>query len=107
MNGRNRSDSRNYGTLTQPTADEQREVMRQWRRVESGMDGERGQLPERPDDPVAFRLLEAAGEAINRGDWQKGTNILRLVVKDYRSSQEAAFARSVIDRLAEEAAHSR
>jgi hypothetical protein len=40
---------------------------------------------------------------MERGDWQRGVNILRLVVKDYRQSQEAACARSVIDRLAERA----
>jgi hypothetical protein len=96
-------DSRNNGTLIQPHDDEQREVMTHWRRVESGMDGERGQLPETPDDAVAYKLLEAADDAMSRGDWQKGVNILRLIVKDYRQSQEAACARSVIDRLAKEA----
>ena len=34
------------------------------------------------------------------GDLQRGVNILRLVVRDYRESQEAAFARTVLDRLA-------
>jgi hypothetical protein len=38
---------------------------------------------------VAYKLLDAAGDAMGRGDWQKGVNILRLVVKDYRHSQEA------------------
>lgn len=66
------------------------------------MDGERGGLPERPDDPVAYKLLDAAGDAFGQGRWQQGVNILRLVVRDYRHSQEAACARQVIDRLASE-----
>lgn len=86
--------------LTTPGDAEQREVMQLWQRAESGMDGKRGVLPETPDDPVAYKLLDAAGNAMNRGDWQKGVNILRLVVKDYRQSEEAACARTVIDRLA-------
>lgn len=92
---------RNNGTLIRPDDAEQREVMRRWQQVNSGTDGERGVLPTRPDDAVAYLLLEAAEGALGRGDWQKGANILRLVVKDYRQSQEAAFARRVIDRLAE------
>ena len=103
MDEKHLTGSRNNGTLTQPTADEQREVIRQWRRVECSLDGERGGLPDQPDDPVAYKLLEAADEVMQRGDWQKGVNVLRLVVKDYRHSQEAAFARSVIDRMAEKA----
>lgn len=90
-------------TLTHPDAAEQRGVMRMWQRAESGMDGERGQLPEQLNDPVAYKLLEAAGDAMERGDWQRGVNILRLVVRDYRQSQEAACARTVIDRLIERA----
>jgi hypothetical protein len=86
-------------TLTQPTAEEQREVMRQWQRADDGMDGPRGLLPEEPDNPVAYKLLDAAGEAMERGEWQHGITILRLVVRDYRHSQEAACARQVIDRL--------
>ena len=66
------------------------------------MDGPRGLLPDKPDDPVAHTLLEAAGTAIERGEWQRGINILNLVVRDYRQSQEAACARTVIDRLAAE-----
>jgi hypothetical protein len=94
-------DNESNGRLIQPTADEQREAMRQWRRLESGMDGKRGELPEKPDDAVAYKLLDAAGDAMERGHWQQGINILRLVVKDYRQSQEAACARRVIDRLAD------
>lgn len=90
-------------TLTQPDAAEQRDVMRRWRQMETGMDGPRGLLPDKPDNLVAYKLLDAAGEAMERGDWQKGINILRLVVKDYRQSQEAACARQVIDRLKEHA----
>lgn len=89
--------------LTHPDDAEQWEVMRLWQRAESGMDGERAGLPDKPDDPVAYKLLDAAGDAMGRGDWQRGVNILRLVVKDYRQSQEAACARTVIDRLAEQA----
>jgi hypothetical protein len=58
-------------------------------------------MPKRPDDAVAYKLLDAAGDAMERGDWQRGVNILRLVVRDYRQSQEAACAHTVIDRLAE------
>ncbi len=66
------------------------------------MDGPRGLLPEQPDNPVAYKLLEAAGEAMERGEWKGGLTILRLVVKEYRESKEAACARgSVIDRLTE------
>jgi hypothetical protein len=90
-------------TLARPGEAEQREVMRHWQRAESNMDGERGGLPETPDDPVAHKLLDAAGDAMGRGDWQQGVNILRLVVKDYRQSREAACACRVIDRLAEKA----
>jgi hypothetical protein len=43
-------------TLTQPDAAEQWEVMRSWQRVESGMDGPRGLLPDKPDDLVAYKL---------------------------------------------------
>ena len=88
-------------TLTIPDPAEGREVMRQWEATESGMDGPRGLLPDQPDNPVAYKLLDAAGEAMERGEWQHGVNILRLVVKDYRQSQEAACARQVIDRLKE------
>ena len=82
-------------------AAEEREVMRRWHRQESGMDGERGLLPERPDDAVAYKLLDAAGIAMQRGDWKQGVTILKLVVKEFRHSQEAACARTVIDRLTE------
>jgi hypothetical protein len=94
---------RNHGTLIPLDAAEHREVMRRWQWVDSGTDGERGGLPATPDDLVAHKLLDAAGDAMGRGDWQKGVNILRLIVKDYRQSQEAACARRVIDRLAEKA----
>ena len=56
-------------------------------------------MPERADDAVAYKLLDAAGDAIGRGDVRKGVNILTLVTRDYRHSQEAAFARTVLDRL--------
>jgi hypothetical protein len=45
------------------------------------------------------KLLDAAGTAMNRGDWQRGVNILKPVIRDYRQSQEAACARSVMDQL--------
>lgn len=89
------------GTLSTPGEAEGREGLRLWQRHVSGMDGPRGGVPERPDDPVAYKLVDAAGDAIGRGNWQQGVNILRLVVKDYRQSQEAALARRVIDRLSE------
>ncbi len=92
---------RRHGTLAPLEDAEHREVMRRWQRSESSMDGERGGLPETPDDAVAHKLLEAAGDAMGRGDWQQGVNILKLIVRDYRQSQEAACARRVIDRLAE------
>jgi hypothetical protein len=50
--------------LTLPGDAEQREVMQLWQRAESGMDGKRGTLPETPDDPVAYKLLDAAGDAM-------------------------------------------
>lgn len=87
--------------LIRPDATTHREVMRTWRQIDSGMDGPRGLLPEQPDNPVAYKLLEAAGEAMGRGEWKGGLTILRLVVKEYRESKEAACARSVIDRLTE------
>src|SRR4051812_30806424 len=84
---------------------EERDILKQWRRIEDGMDGPRGGVPATPDDPVANLLLEAAGQAIGHGQVQKGVNILKLVVRDYRESQEAALARSALDQLAKE--HSR
>ena len=86
--------------LARPTPAEGREALRLWQIADDGMDGPRGQLPPQPDDPVASILLGAAGAAMNRGDMQRGVNILKLVVRDYRHSQEAACARTVIDRLA-------
>jgi hypothetical protein len=74
--------------------------MRHWRMIESGVAGPRITKLEKPDDPVAHHLIEAADQAMSRGDWQRGVNILRLVVRDYCQSQEAALARTVIDRLA-------
>lgn len=100
----NEAPKKTEATLTQPDAAEQREVMRRWRAIDSGMDGPRGLLPEQPDNPIAYKLLDAAAEAMERGEWQHGINILRLVVRDYRQSQEAACARQVIDRLQEHAA---
>jgi hypothetical protein len=40
--------------------------------ADDGMDGPRGGIPEKPDDPVAHLLLEAAGKAIGRGQVQRG-----------------------------------
>jgi hypothetical protein len=86
--------------LSRSTDAEQREALRLWRLTDDGMDGPRSSVvAERPDDPVAYKLLEAADAAMSRGDWQRGLNILRLVVRDYRRSQEAALARSAIDHL--------
>lgn len=88
------------GKLTRPTPGEERDALRLWRLADDGMNGPRSSVvPQRPDDMVAYRLLEAADSAMVRGDWQRGVNILRLVVRDYRQSQEAAVARSVIDNL--------
>jgi hypothetical protein len=99
MTGKARSQRGDNGKLIRPAAGDEREVLRQWRMVEDGMDGPRGQLPPQPDDPVAYLLLEAADAAMVRGDWQRSINILKLLVRDYRQSQEAACARSVIDQL--------
>jgi hypothetical protein len=88
------------GKLTERSPAENQEVLKLWRQADSGMDGPRGLLPDKPDDLVAHKLLEAANTAMERGEWQRGVNILKLVVRDYRQSQEAACARTVIDRLA-------
>lgn len=87
------------GTLKQPDAEAERDALRQWRRIESDQAGPRGGMPRRPDDVVAYLLLEAAEAAEERGERQHSINILKLVIRDYRQSQEAAFARSVIDKL--------
>lgn len=81
-------------------AAEQRDVLKLWQATSNGMDGPRGSVPEKPDDPVANLLVEAAGVAIGRGQVQRGVNILQLVVRDYRESQEAALARAALDQLA-------
>jgi hypothetical protein len=89
------------GRLIRPTAAEQRHVMDLWRLADSGMEGPRSSVvPDPPDDPVAYKLLEAADAAMERGDWRRGVNILKLVVRDYRQSREAALARQAIDELA-------
>jgi len=49
---------------------------------------------------VASLSLGAAGVAIERGDRRPAVNIPKLVVRDDRRSQEAACARSALDRLA-------
>jgi hypothetical protein len=86
--------------LTRPTAAEEQKVLSLWRIADNGMDGPRSTtVPERPDDPVAYKLLDAAGDAWERGDRQRSVNILKLVVRDYRQSQEAALARAAIDNL--------
>ena len=95
---------RDSGRLLPLGDTEHREVMRRWQGEVSGMGGARGQLPETPDDPVAHKLLDAAGEAMNRGDWRQGVEILQLVVKAFQHTQEAACARTVIDRLKDRAA---
>lgn len=81
-------------------AAEQRDVLKLWQATSNGMDGPRGGVPEKPDDPVANLLVEAAGVAIGRGQVQHGVTILQLVVRDYRRSQEAALARAALDQLA-------
>lgn len=83
---------------------EQREVLRTWSRSAESRAGERGPLPATPDDQVAHALLNAAGIAIGEGRWQRGLRILRLTTEDYPHSQEAACARTVIDRLTERSA---
>src|SRR5262245_17706939 len=88
------------GPLWPVNADEQHEILNRWRAAGNGMDGPRGGVPSKPDDPVAYTLLEAADQVMSLGDLQRGVNILRLVVRDYRESQEAALARTVLDRLA-------
>lgn len=90
---------RDSGTLTDLTARQEREVMHRWRK-QTGMDGPRRTADiETPDDPVAFKLLDAAGDAIGKGEVRQGVGILKLVAKVYRDSQEAALARQALDRL--------
>ena len=91
------------GRLVPLNPTREREVIRCWLDLACGRDGERGGLPDKPDDIAAFKLLDAAGIAIERGHKQKGINILRLVVVDYRKSKEAAWDRRVLDRLSERA----
>ena len=91
---------RQPGSLVPLTSREQDEVMRRWQEVESGMEGERGLLPKQPDNPVAHALLDAAGIAFSRSEWRHGVAILHLAVRQYPRSEEAACARTVIDRLA-------
>lgn len=91
--------SRN-GTLDEPPAERQREVLNQWRRIATYTGGERITELGDPDDPVAHRSLDAAGDALGLGRLQEGLDkILRLVVRDYRHSREAAFARQVIGQI--------
>ncbi|WP_076351868.1 hypothetical protein [Paludisphaera borealis] len=78
---------------------EEREVLKAWKSAGDGMDGPRSGVPATPDDQVAHQLVEAAGQAIERGQKQKGINILKLVVRDYRESKEAALARAALDQL--------
>jgi hypothetical protein len=51
------------GTLFQSADDEQSKVMYRRQRIENGMDGARFGRPERPNDPVTYKLLDAAGHA--------------------------------------------
>ena len=81
--------------------------MEQWRSVESGMAGERISHLEKPDDPVAHKLVDAAGEAIAQGRVQAGVHILQLVVKDYPLSQEAALSRQALDQIRKQASRGR
>lgn len=81
--------------------------MEQWRSVESGLTGDRIPQLDKPDDPVAYKLVDAAGEAIAQGRLQAGINILRLVVKDYPLSQEAALSRQALDQIRKQASHGR
>lgn len=94
-------------TLTEATADEQRQALGQWRRIESGIDGRRISELAATDDPVAHKLLDAAGDAIAGARIVEGLNILRLIVRDYRQSQEAALARQAIDQIRKQAARGR
>ena len=87
------------GTLRTLERAERLQEVEGWQAIISQMEGPRGGMPERPDDPVAWKPLDAAGDAIGRRDWQRGVNILRLVIRDYRHSQEAAFARTVLERI--------
>lgn len=84
--------------LEKISARKQREVLKRWA-ASDGMDGPRGGVPETPDDPVAHLLVEAAGQAIARGQARQGVAILKLVVSEYRESQEAALARAALDHL--------
>jgi hypothetical protein len=92
--------ARHVDRLIAVDATEQRDLLKPWQANSNGMDGPCGGVPEKPDDQVANLLLEAAGTAIGRGQVQRGVNILQLVVRDYRESQEAALARAALDQLA-------
>lgn len=89
------------GTAIEAVAAENRRALRLWTQTVAGTEGRRGGMPERPDDAVAYRLLEAAGQAFGRGERQKSVHIIELVARDYPQSKEAAFARTVLDRLRE------
>jgi hypothetical protein len=86
----------------QPDTAMRQEIMRLWQTTVDGNAGPRGDQPPQPDDPIAHALLEAAELAIGQGKQQPAARILKLVVSDYRDSQEAAFARRVLDQLAKD-----
>jgi hypothetical protein len=66
------------GALIHPDAAEQREVPRCWQQPTSGLECVWSGLPVQPDDPVAYKLLDAAGDAIGKATWsgvqEKGIN---------------------------------
>lgn len=94
---------RDDGRLIEPSPEEQREAVSQWQQ----MTGKRIVTLDRPDDPIAYKLLDAAGEAIARRQVQAGIDILQVVVKDFGESQEAALARQALDQIRKQAMRQR
>lgn len=96
-------EDRRDGRLIEPPPAEQRDAVRQWRQLA----GERITRLDQPDDAIAFKLIDAAGEAIARRQVQAGVEILETVVKHFGESQEAALARQALDQIRKQASRQR
>ena len=75
------------GKLTELTAEKQREVMHRLAGAKRH-DGPRSKLPDTPDDPVAYKLLDAAGDAIGKGQLRQGIAILKLVADQFAAARK-------------------